>query len=508
MSRFSLISTALAVVALAAGSGAIPAAAGAIEPPHIPKNADPAFGQQAAPNQLPRDPASADAVAPPSGATNSEGLMAKARRDGVVPVIVALDTTAKAEGDLSTDARDAQRKRIKEKSDRVLQKLRGKKHSHVKNFEVVPYLALHASPEALEALLSSPDVASVSEDREIPLDAAAPNATDSNENLADWWDLAQTNTYASWNNGYDGRGQTVAVLDTGVQNDHPWLAGKVVAEACYSSAVIGSSTSNCPNGLSSQTGFGSARPCTYSTSCQHGTHVAGTAAGIYGVARNANIIAVDVFHRDAATGAVLSYESDQLWGLKFVYDRRANYSIASVNLSLGSGRYYGYCDNRASTSSFYAWANALRSVGIATVVSSGNEGYSDGIGSPSCNSNVISVGNTTLDPYSRDAVFWKGCVGANCGSNSSPYLSLLAPGTDICSSIPNSSSQCGWTGTSMAAPHVTGALAALKQLRPWTTVTSSLSALQASGAPVYDQRNGVTKSRIDVWNAVIYLYNH
>jgi hypothetical protein len=60
----------------------------------------------------------------------------------------------------------------------------------------------------------------------------------------------------------------------------------------------------------------------------------------------------------------------------------------------------------------------------------------------------------------------------------------------------------------MAAPHVTGAFAALKQLRPWTTVSSSLTALQASGQPVTDSRNGVTRSRIDTWNALVYLYNH
>ena len=58
----------------------------------------------------------------------------------------------------------------------------------------------------------------------------------------------------------------------------------------------------------------------------------------------------------------------------------------------------------------------------------------------------------------------------------------------------------------MAAPHVAGAFAALKQLRPWTTVSSSLAALQNSGTPV--SAWGVTKRRLDVWDALTYLYNH
>ena len=51
-------------------------------------------------------------------------------------------------------------------------------------------------------------------------------------------------------------------------------AGKVVEEACYSD------NSSCPNGETSQTGAGAGVPCMYATEgCEHGTHVAGIAAG-------------------------------------------------------------------------------------------------------------------------------------------------------------------------------------------------------------------------------------
>jgi subtilisin len=430
-------------------------------------------------------------------------LKDKAEHDGSVAVIVALDADANPEGSLSQSNREAQQSAIASKRKRVLDELKGAKFDKVKAFDEVPYVAMHVSPEALAALKKSPDVIGVSEDELLPLpdDVAAVEGTTSNSNLANWWDLGDSDTYTAWQNGYDGRGQTVAILDTGVQSDHPWISGKVVSEACYSTLATGSTAGNCPNGLWTQTGPGSARPCTYDTNhCKHGTHVAGTAAGSYaGVAYKASIIAVQVFHRDAS-GTPLSYTSDQLWGLKWVYDHRVNWSIAAVNLSIGGGGYTTFCDDRASSSSFYAWASTLRSAGIATVVSSGNDGYYNGISSPACNSDVVSVGNSTLDAGGKDAVY--------SGSNSASFLSLLAPGTQICSSVPYSSSECGWIGTSMAAPHVTGAIASLKELRPSASVSSELAALQATGAPIYDSRNGVTKPRIDVWQAIVYLYNH
>jgi subtilisin family serine protease len=151
-------------------------------------------------------------------------------------------------------------------------------------------VALEASPRALEAIQRSPLATDVVEDRlnEPYQDEPASKDLDS-VNLAESSPLIQAPTM--WANRFTGSGQTVAVLDTGVDSSHPFLGGRVTEEACYSL------TSNCPNGSTTQTGPGSGVNCTYAASgCRHGTHVAGIAAGqgsnFSGVAKGADVMAV------------------------------------------------------------------------------------------------------------------------------------------------------------------------------------------------------------------------
>ena len=207
----------------------------------------------------------------------------------------------------------------------------------------------------------------------------------------------------AWASGYDGAGVTVAILDSGVDSQHPFLNGKVVEEACYSSTVAGESQTVCPNGLDEQTGAGSAAPCQLAD-CYHGTHVAGIAAGngagagqpFSGVAKNAQIMAVQVFSEiidPTICGGVApcmgGYASDVIAGLERVYTLAAQRQIAAVNMSLGEGAFTSHCDSEP----YKPIIDNLRSIGVATVVASGNSGYRNRVSAPACVSSAVSVGS-------------------------------------------------------------------------------------------------------------------
>jgi subtilisin family serine protease len=92
----------------------------------------------------------------------------------------------------------------------------------------------------------------------------------------------------AWSAGVRGGGQVVVVIDDGVDGAHPFLAGRVVAEAC--------AAPDCDNDAYRNHARGSGKPC---QSCDHGTHVAGIVAGSSGsrkgVAPAADIISIRVF---------------------------------------------------------------------------------------------------------------------------------------------------------------------------------------------------------------------
>jgi subtilisin family serine protease len=299
------------------------------------------------------------------------------------------------------------------------------------------------------------------------------------------------NSRGTWNSGLAGAGKNkiIAILDTGVQNNHPFLSGKVKIEACFSTdnAIA---NSNCPTGVETKYGVGSAAPCNYSSSCSHGTHVAGIAAGkgsdlsnnFHGVAREASIMAVQVFSRfnnqgdcgSATAPCTKSYAQDQIDGLNYVTLGiflqtifNSTEKIASANMSLGGGApTTSYCDTDSRKSSI----DGLLSFKVATVIAAGNDG-SYGLSTPGCISSAITVGSTT----NTDAI--------SGFSNYHQKMDLFAPGSEIKSSVPVSNYGVK-SGTSMAAPMVAGAFAILSARFPTHTVATNLKVLQDTGVKI------------------------
>jgi hypothetical protein len=171
-----------------------------------------------------------------------------------------------------------------------------------------------------------------------------------------------------------------------------------------------------------------------------------------------------------------------------------SYQIASVNISIGGGRFTSNCDSDFSKAPYDLKTpiDNLRAAGIATVIASGNESYTNAISFPACISSAVSVGSTTKSDI------------VSSFSNSASFLDLLAPGSSIYSSVPGGGYEY-LNGTSMAAPHVAGAWAVLKQAKPAAGVAEVLNALKSTGKAVTDTRNGITKPRIQVNTALAAL---
>ncbi|MEO6085936.1 MAG: S8 family serine peptidase [Umezawaea sp.] len=284
---------------------------------------------------------------------------------------------------------------------------------------------------------------------------------------------AQVGAPVAWAAGLTGAGVTVAVVDTGVDGDHPDLAGSEIAGRDFTPEQDGLDR------------FG------------HGTHVASTIAShrapYRGVAPDARLLDAKVCDAEGYCP-----ESQIIEGMRWAAEQGADV----VNISLGLAA-------TDDTDPVEAAVNALSaSHGTLFVISAGNSG--------------LAGGGTVLSPGTADAALTVGAVERDDSladfSSRGPRVEdgavkpdITAPGVDIVAArsstgkigTPVGEEHVALSGTSMASPHVAGAAALLAQQHPDWSGAQLKATLTASAKPnpalsVVEQGSG----RLDIAKAL------
>ena len=421
--------------------------------------------------------------------------------DGSARVIVTMRMQLEVEADLTRAQVKSQRAAIDGRLKTLHRTLAGTGSQILSEFTVVPSAVAVVDGAGLRALLADRSVAAMT------LDRMAPMALDVSTGVIDS-DLLNTAGILGNNfEGSTGGAYEVAILDSGVDNQHNAFLGRIVAQACFSGG------SDCPNGATSQVGGNAADNCTYSVQCDHGTHVAGIAAGTSftggheGVARGAGIVGVQIGSRfdDAATcgGTIPCWRyffSDLDLALQHTLNlRNGGRNIAAINLSLGGPLHTTEANCGAAFPNTQNLAANLQAAGVAVVAAAGNDGSGTSVSYPGCLPSTFTVAAT--DDSDTPAGF----------SNNNAITDWWAPGVNIDAPVTTSTTAHGnKSGTSMATPHVVGAMALLRECVDGNGVPQTVSAaaadLSATGTTI--THDGVSRPRINVLDAATRNVNN
>lgn len=321
---------------------------------------------------------------------------------------------------------------------------------------------------------------------------------------------------------YNGAGLSVAIVDTGIDYMHPMLGGA----AFPNTKVIG--------------GYDFGDDDADPMDCNgHGTRCAGLAAGslgivgnyIGGMAYNAKIYGLKIVSNCAGSAASSDMTAAWDWCVTHKNDDPNN-PIMVISTSFGGGRYFENCDS--ANPSRTAAANAAVAAGITLTCSSGNSGYCDSTGAPSCISSVIAVGAV----YDANLGQMSHCVSASscaasiestsCSSgwivnvpsaqagaviaysNAASFLGVLAPSNNATTTSLAGAYTQTFNGTSAACPYAAGAIACLQQaalteLGAYLTPAQVRAKLDQTGTPTLDSKVAITKPRVNLGNAVASL---
>ena len=253
-------------------------------------------------------------------------------------------------------------------------------------------------------------------------------------------ELVELDAPGAWSAGYDGQGTTIAVLDGGVDTDHPYLAGRIAGA----------------------TSFVNAEP-TPEDGRGHGTHVIGIAVGGVGVLPQGTVYSGKVLRASDNAGTW----TDVLEGLNWVKGLvTSGVKIHALNLSLaGSGSCF---------SSLQKAIDQLHAQNVPVVVAAGNNAKDVALYTPANCRNAIAISGVDVRTVPYRAYSW-----TNWGS----LIDLTAPAVAVTSLKHDGTCCVAFNGTSMAAPHATAVIGHAMAVGNLTPAAAVLAVQQTGACP-------------------------
>lgn len=245
-----------------------------------------------------------------------------------------------------------------------------------------------------------------------------------------------------------GAGVRIAFIDTGVDGNHPDLAGAVVAGADFSG--LGSSDGQTPVG----------------SVAGHGTMVASLGAGrghgdnkgVIGSAPEASIVSASV----SFDGSRVSPDDQIARAVRFAVDNGAN--VISLSLTRNTSEWPE------------SWDEAFRYAAdkdVVVIASAGNRGSGTmAVGAPATMPGVLAVGGVTREGVASDAASSQGIT-----------IALMAPSEGLVGAVPGGG-YSSWSGTSGATPIVAGIAALVRSAFPAMDANNVINRLVATATPV------------------------
>jgi subtilisin family serine protease len=337
----------------------------------------------------------------------------------------------------------------------------------VESFYLVNALAIYGvSATELKELAARGDVLKIRDNRWRQLLAIAASTTP--DNLSPKTveaSLTAVGAPVGWENGYRGQGVVVGGQDTGIDWDHPALRGSYRGSNADGTVAHDYNWyDSVRSGSSSRCGSASAEPC---DDHGHGTHTLGTVLGDDGQGNQVGMAPqakwIGCRNMDAGAGRPSTYLACfQFFFAPFplagdpARDGRRELAAHVMNNSWGCPSSEG-CEG----DEFVEVLTVLRAAGVMVVAAAGNEGSGCGTiaDAPAHHSDIVfAVG--AMDHRSGNIASFSSRGPAGFSGLTAPHVT--APGVSIRSSIPGGGySSVGWSGTSMASPHVAGMVAQL-----------------------------------------------